>query len=285
MMLFKPTLFTTLALYLLAITLTLTLIPTLVQAHTGLSNPCGRYQEAAGCPAPPPGQVVDVDINSPIGTNLRINQPLCKTSIPYPFSSRTIYKAGDTIQTAYSIGSAHGGGHCQWALSYDGEKTWVVIKTMIRTCLQVTPGTETNYRIPVLLPKDLPSGNVTFMWLWYNAIGDRELYSNCADIRVEGSDGGSVKGLAPLIANYGSGYPAFVNEFPNATDPDGSELFDTRPAVTIQVKGSGATVSGTSSGTAPVPTGSNQPSFGSRIASGSPLSLSIAFAASFYLFH
>lgn len=155
---------------------------------------------------------------------------------------------------------------------------------MIRTCLQVTPEMQANYRIPVLLPKDLPSGNVTFMWLWYNAIGQRELYSNCADIRVEGRDGGTVSGLAPLIANYGSGYPAFVNEFPNATDPDGSELFDTRPAVTIRVKGSGAPANGTSSVNVPVPTGSNQPSFGSRIASGSLVSLGVAFAASFYLF-
>ncbi|KAF9143017.1 hypothetical protein BG015_000574 [Linnemannia schmuckeri] len=271
-------LLTTLAVYLLALTTTTT-------AHTGLAYPCGRYQGAVGCPAPPPGQVVDVDINAPIGTNLGINQQLCKTSIPYPFSSRTVYRAGDTIQTAYSIGSAHGGGHCQWALSYDGEKTWVVIKTMIRTCLQVTPETQANYRIPVQLSKDLPSGNVTFMWLWYNAIGQRELYSNCADIRVEGRDGGSVKGLEPLIANYGPGYPAFINEFPYATDPDGSELFATRSAVTIRVRGSGVGTSETGSGATSAPTGSNQSSFGSRIASGSLFPLSVALASSFYLFN
>ncbi|KAF9294197.1 hypothetical protein BGZ88_004251 [Linnemannia elongata] len=165
----KNDLFATVALYFLAISLLLPFTPTLVQAHTGLLNPCGRYQGAAGCPAPPPGQVVDVNINAPIGTNLGINQPLCKTSIPYPFSSRTIYKAGDTIQTAYSIGSSHGGGHCQWALSYDGEKTWVVIKTMIRTCLQGAPETQPNYRIPVPLPMDLPSGNWYELWVYDDA--------------------------------------------------------------------------------------------------------------------
>ncbi|KAG0276087.1 hypothetical protein BGZ95_008020 [Linnemannia exigua] len=208
-----------------------------VHAHTGLSTPCGRYQGAAGCPFPPPGQVVDVNINAPIGTNLAQVQQLCKTSVPYPFASRTVYKAGDIIQTAYSIGSWHGGGHCQWALSYDREKTWVVIKTEIRTCLRVTEETKNGYRVPVMLPKDAPSGNVTFMWLWINAIGQRELYSNCADIRIEGRDGGSVKGVEPLIANYGPSNPVFP-EFPTDEYPDLHELFATRRAVTINVKGS-----------------------------------------------
>ncbi|KAG0289641.1 hypothetical protein BGZ96_006835 [Linnemannia gamsii] len=281
MMLPTKTLFTALVLHLFTFTLT----PTPITAHTGLSTPCGRYQSIASCPEPPPGQVRDVNINAPIGTNIGINQKLCKSSVPYPFSSRTIYKAGETIQTAYSIGSSHGGGHCQWALSYDGEKTWVVIKTMIRACLQVSPDLEVQakYRIPVQLPDDLPSGNVTFMWLWFNAIGQRELYSNCADIRVVGRDGGVVTGLEPLIANYGPGYPAFVNEFPNATDADGRELFDTRKSVTIVVKGSGA--SGADSGTAPSPTGSNQSSHASRAFICSDLcTLSVAFA-SFFLFH
>ncbi|KAG0380862.1 hypothetical protein BGX24_004072 [Mortierella sp. AD032] len=228
-----------------------------VHAHTGLSTPCGRYQGAAGCPSPPPGQVIDVNINAPIGTNFAQVLPLCKTSVPYPFASRTVYKAGDTIQTAYSIGSSHGGGHCQWALSYDGEKTWVVIKTEIRTCLRVAKENEPGYRVPVMLPQDAPSGNVTFMWLWYNAIGQRELYSNCADIRIEGRDGGSFKGLAPLIANYGPSNPVFP-EFPTDEYPDMHELFETRVAVTIEVNGSN---SPSQTGTAPAsPSETCQPS-------------------------
>lgn len=156
---------------------------------------------------------------------------------------------------------------------------------MIRTCLRVSSDlvVQANYRIPVQLPNDLPSGNVTFMWLWYNAIGQRELYSNCADIRIVGRDGGVVKGLEPLIANYGPGYPAFLNEFPNATDPDGSELFETRKSVSIVVKGSGA--DGTSSVTAPIPTGSNQSNYTGRAVTWSNLcTLSVVFA-SFFLFY
>ncbi|KAF9899244.1 hypothetical protein EC991_009227 [Linnemannia zychae] len=217
--------------------------PPTVYAHTGLSTPCGRYQGAFGCPLPPPGQAIDFNINAPIGNSLKIDQPLCKTSIPYPFESRTVYKAGETIQTAYSIGSWHGGGHCQWALSYDGEKTWVVIKTEIRTCLQVTLETKDSYRVPVKLPADAPSGNVTFMWLWINAIGQRELYSNCADIWIEGRNGGSVNGVEPLIANYGPLHPIFP-EFPTDEFPDVHELFAARRRITIKVKGSEGSVVG-----------------------------------------
>ncbi|KAF9908417.1 hypothetical protein EC991_009872 [Linnemannia zychae] len=201
-----------------------------VQAHVGLSFPCARYHPAAGCPAPPPGQSIDYDINAPIGTSDSKNQPLCKHTVPY--NKRTVFKAGQTISTKYSVGAAHGGGHCQWALSYDNGKTWVVLKTMIRSCLK---GASQGYSVPVQIPADAPSGKATFMWLWNNAIGNRELYSNCADIEIQGKKGGSIKGVAPLIANYGKGTP-YIGEFPNAGQADGSELFAKRKSVTITVK-------------------------------------------------
>ncbi|KAG0373185.1 MAG: hypothetical protein J3R72DRAFT_39817 [Linnemannia gamsii] len=201
-----------------------------VQAHVGLSFPCARYHPAAGCPAPPPGKSIDYDINAPIGTKDSKNFPICKHTTPY--NKRTSFKAGQTISTKYSVGAAHGGGHCQWALSYDNGKTWVVVKTMIRNCLKGASG---SYSVPVQIPADAPSGKATFMWLWNNAIGNRELYSNCADIEIKGKNGGSLKGVAPLIANYGQGSPT-IGEFPNANQPDGSELFAKRKSVTITVK-------------------------------------------------
>ncbi|KAI1319090.1 hypothetical protein EDD11_004979 [Mortierella claussenii] len=226
-MIFKTSIFAVAAVCLSAMT---------AQAHVGLVTPCGRYQSAAGCPAPPAGQSIDYDINSPIGTHDTIASPLCKHTVPY--TKRTVYKAGETINTAYSVGASHGGGHCQYALSYDNGKTWVVLKTLIRECLKgVTSGQA--YTVPVTIPKTAPNGKATFMWLWNNAIGNRELYSNCADIEIVGGvDGGSIKGVAPLIANYGSG-SLLIPEFPNPTDPDQHEAFAKRKAVTVLVKGSG----------------------------------------------
>ncbi|KAF9354212.1 hypothetical protein BGX26_007964 [Mortierella sp. AD094] len=206
------------------------------QAHVGLKTPCGRYQPAAGCPAPPPGQSIDYNINAPIGTHDAIASPICKNTVPY--TTRTTYKAGATINTEYSVGASHGGGHCQWALSYDNGKTWVVLKTLIRDCLKgVTSGQA--YSVPVQIPKNAPSGKATFQWIWNNAIGNRELYSNCADIEIiGGTDGGSISGVAPLYANYGPG-SILIPEFPNPTDPDNHEAFNTRKPITISVGGSG----------------------------------------------
>ncbi|KAG9065628.1 hypothetical protein KI688_001917 [Linnemannia hyalina] len=201
-----------------------------VQAHVGLSYPCGRYQPAAGCPAPPPGQSIDYDVNAPISTSDSINAPLCKHTVPY--TTRTTFKAGQTIQTKYSVGASHGGGHCQWALSYDNGKSWVVVKTMIRDCLR---GAQGSYSVPVQIPANAPSGKATFMWLWNNAIGNRELYSNCADIVIQGKNGGQLKGVAPLIANHGKGSP-IIPEFPLTTQSDGSDLFAKRKPITITVK-------------------------------------------------
>ncbi|KAK3837441.1 MAG: hypothetical protein J3R72DRAFT_449619 [Linnemannia gamsii] len=210
-------------------------------AHVDLTTPCARYQAAAGCPPPPAGQSIDYNVNGPISSAGVNTEPLCKHPVPY--ATRTTYKAGDSIATGYDIGSAHGGGHCQWALSYDREKTWVVIQTEIRTCLEGTVTGQTGFKIPVTIPKDAPSGNVTFMWLWVNAIGVRELYSNCADIRIEGTNGGTVTGVEPLLANFDTAH-GMIPEFPNPTDPDSHELFDTRKPITVTVQGSGTTGSG-----------------------------------------
>ena len=117
-------------------------------------------------------------------------------------------------------------------MSYDNGKTWVVLKTVIRDCLRnVNAAT---YSVSVPIPKNAPSGKATFQWLWNNAIGNRELYSNCVDIEIKGTNGGTIKGVAPLIANYGTS-SALIPEFPNPKDNDRRDLFAKRKAVTIKV--------------------------------------------------
>jgi hypothetical protein len=60
---------------------------------------------------------------------------------------------------------------------------------------------------PVQLPFNLPScERCTFAWTWINAIGNREMYMNCADVRIIGKTGGKISGRPLLIANM-PGYP------------------------------------------------------------------------------
>jgi len=203
-----------------------------VEAHVGLLHPCARSSPRAGCPKPSSGQKIDYDLNSPIGTYSSKTYPLCKNTVPS--KTRTVYKAGQSIKTDYTIGASHGGGHCQWALSYDAGKTWVVLKTMIRGCLKGTKLGQT-YSVSVPLPKNAPNGKAVFMWLWNNAQGNRELYSNCADVEIRGgANGGSISGPVPLIANYGSG-SLYIPEFPLASDPDKHEAFAKRKTITVKV--------------------------------------------------
>ncbi|KAG0215667.1 hypothetical protein BGX28_008913 [Mortierella sp. GBA30] len=199
-------------------------------AHVGLLRPCARSSPRAGCPPPSNGQVIDYDLNAPIGAHSRIDRPLCRSTISS--ATRPVYKAGQSIKTEYTIGASHNGGHCQWALSYDNGKTWVVIKTMLRTCFRGVNGGG-SYTVLIPIPKDAPSGKVVFMWLWNNASGQRELYSNCADIEIKGVNGGKVKGVVPLLANYGKSL--LLPEFPTTAQDDSHEAFNRRKAITVIV--------------------------------------------------
>ncbi|KAF9988077.1 hypothetical protein BGZ65_012466, partial [Modicella reniformis] len=91
------------------------------------------------------------------------------------------------------------------------------------------------YSVSVPILKTTPNGKATFMWLWNNAVGDRELYSNCADIEITGgSNGGKLTGVVPLIANYGPD-SLLIGEFPSAGSDDGSAAFDKRVSITVTV--------------------------------------------------
>lgn len=212
----------------------------LVSAHVSLQSPCVRYTPyCTSCPPVPAGQSKDYSINAPIGTHDSISQPLCKYKTPYatPVAEWT---AGTTVTVHFRPHAAvHGGGHCQFALSYDGGKTFVVIQDELRYCFTGGPtssnqGTQLSYDIK--LPQDLPSGDhVVFAWAWNNAIGNREFYMNCADISIKGN-GNSFSGKEMLVANYGPNSP-FIPEF-NGNYDTGIELYNNRKVITVSGSGS-----------------------------------------------
>ncbi|TQS33279.1 hypothetical protein Golomagni_06386, partial [Golovinomyces magnicellulatus] len=76
------------------------------------------------------------------------------------------------------VGSAtHNGGSCQVSMSYDKGNTWKTIHSYIGNCPLKSDWNFT-------FPNDTPSGDAIFAWSWFNNIGNREMYMNCAHVTI-----------------------------------------------------------------------------------------------------
>ncbi|CAO3567574.1 unnamed protein product [Mortierella alpina] len=83
----------------------------------------------------------------------------------------------------------HGGGMCEFSLSYDGGKTFHVIATYTKTCPDAA------YEWPVRIPDNIRScddpGKCLFAWSWTAALIP-QFYHNCADVTIHGSQNGKI---------------------------------------------------------------------------------------------
>lgn len=103
----------------------------------------------------------------------------CKGYANDPFQSVADYTAGKTYELAITGSATHGGGSCQISLSYDKGKSFHVIHSMLGGC----PLKQSyNFQIPT----DAPSGQALLVWTWFNKIGNREMYMNCAQVTIHG---------------------------------------------------------------------------------------------------
>ncbi|KAF9976755.1 hypothetical protein BGZ73_007890 [Actinomortierella ambigua] len=93
----------------------------------------------------------------------------------------------------------HGGGMCEFSLSYDGGKTFRLIARYTKTC------PDAYYKWPVRIPKNVPSctkrGKCLFVWSWTANILP-QYYMNCADIRLTGVKGGKLPPKGIQIVDF-----------------------------------------------------------------------------------
>ncbi|KAH7165674.1 hypothetical protein EDB81DRAFT_917773 [Dactylonectria macrodidyma] len=101
----------------------------------------------------------------------------------------------------------HAGGSCQVSLSVDGGQTFRVLHSYIGGCPAVTGDNSLDFRMPDDVP---PKDHALLAWSWFNTMGNREMYMNCASVNT--STGGASKEAngflsRPLIftANVGNG--------------------------------------------------------------------------------
>ncbi|KAF2842128.1 lytic polysaccharide monooxygenase [Patellaria atrata CBS 101060] len=151
------------------------------------------------------------------------NFPCKQRAGVYTVTSMNDMLAGSDQTLEIAGGAAHGGGSCQISLSLDKEPTasskFKVIHSIIGGC----PGGKPSYSFKI--PDDMPNGEYTLAWTWFNKIGNREMYMNCAPVKVTGGcSGNSAFDRLPdmFVANIASTQcktPEMVNVvFPNPGD-------------------------------------------------------------------
>ncbi|KAF9187321.1 hypothetical protein BGZ51_001411 [Haplosporangium sp. Z 767] len=93
----------------------------------------------------------------------------------------------------------HGGGMCEFSLSYDNGKTFHRIGRYTRTC------PDSYYEWPVKIPSNVPScttkNKCLFVWTWTANILP-QYYMNCADIRLTGVKKGKLPKAGIQIVDF-----------------------------------------------------------------------------------
>ncbi|KAJ2609979.1 hypothetical protein H4S08_003820 [Coemansia sp. RSA 1365] len=204
-----------------------------VAAHMATIEPCPRFSpNCESKPKLPADCSYDYNyIKSPIAPDSDV---LCKSNSPWPEPVAT-WTAGQTVTVKFQPdGAAHGGGHCQFSLSYDGGKTFVVVHEELQYCFfgHASDGNtaevlEYSFQLPANVPS---SDKAVFAWTWVNAIGNREFYMNCADIAITGGSSPSYTGKQMVIANH-NGYET-IPEF-NGDYTTGLSLYHNSPNITV----------------------------------------------------
>lgn len=102
---------------------------------------------------------------------------------------------GSSQPLKFTGSAVHGGGSCQISVTYDKAPTansvWKVIHSIHGGCpisetgnLVGTAELPTPHSYTFTIPNELPAGEAVLAWTWFNRIGNREMYMNCAPITI-----------------------------------------------------------------------------------------------------
>lgn len=180
------------------------------------------------------------------------SSPLDKTGSDFPCKGvaydssveANVLNKGDSQPLKLKGSAVHGGGSCQISLTTDLEPTkdsvWKVIKSWEGGCpvgdMDGNYPENANLEVPSDLnfeiPEDVPAGKYTLAWTWFNRIGNREMYMNCAPAEAvgDGGDESSFNALPDMfVANIGG----------DCGTEEGSDLKFPDPGQNVERLGSG----------------------------------------------
>lgn len=108
----------------------------------------------------------------------------CKGYANDPFDSQATYSKGQSYTMELDGSATHDGGSCQLALTYDQGKSFKVIESMLGDCPIAK-------KYDFSIPSDAPDGEALLAWTWFNKVGNREMYMNCAMVTIGGATNGN----------------------------------------------------------------------------------------------
>jgi hypothetical protein len=179
-------------------------LASLASAHMEMSYPPPFKSKSN----PHAGQDIDYSMTAPLdqsGNNFPCKGYNSLVGTPAGASVAN-WTPGESYNFTITGGAAHNGGSCQASLSFDGGSTWTVIHSYIGNC-PVQGESSFDFAIPT----DTPAGEALFAWTWFNNVGNREMYMNCASVTI---GGGNAKRApsdpmsgrpAMFVANVGNG--------------------------------------------------------------------------------
>ncbi|PLB51949.1 hypothetical protein P170DRAFT_422879 [Aspergillus steynii IBT 23096] len=191
---------------------------------------------------------------APYGADSLNNSPLEADGSDFPCKQRDGVYAAASSENILNIGEAnplkftgsatHGGGSCQVSLTKDLEPTkdskWMVIKSIEGGCpvnaegnLPENPDGSGSTEFKYTIPDGIEPGKYTLAWTWFNRIGNREMYMNCAPVTVKG---GSSAKRSPVKRD--ASFPdLFVANVNGCTTPEGKDIRFPNPGEEVEYAG------------------------------------------------
>jgi hypothetical protein len=128
----------------------------------------------------------------------------CKTDNGFTVNTVTKMAVGESQKMSFSGSAVHGGGSCQISLTPGRTPTDSSQFKVIYSIMGGCPGTDAStVSYDFKIPAEVPAGDYTLAWTWFNRIGNREMYMNCAPITVSGGSGSdSTFSALPDMAIY-----------------------------------------------------------------------------------
>ena len=167
-----------------------------------------------------------------------------------PTTGPNSFPLGSKQSLKFQGSAVHSGGSCQVSITYDNPPTrdskFRVIKSIEGGC--VTRNVKGNRsggegatmpnpdEYEYTIPDDIPTGNGTIAWTWFNRSGQREMYMACAPLSITGTD-------KPNAKQTFEGLPEIfkANTFGNGcTFPEDKDVLFPNPGRDV-VKSNGAT--------------------------------------------